>query len=75
MMPNRGMQTAREKLIEELYTERYGKSMHIRDIMKTMYIDEHKTQKEIAKTLHVSVGTVNAWMVKHSIASRKITWI
>jgi DNA-binding transcriptional regulator YiaG len=69
------MQTAREKLIEELYTERYGKPVTIKDIIKTMYINEHKTQKQIANTLHVSVGTVNAWMVKHAIASRKITWI
>jgi DNA-binding transcriptional regulator YiaG len=74
-MPNIGRQTAREKLIEELYTERYGRQVKIKDIMKTMYIDEHKTQKEIANTLHVSVGTVNAWMNKHGVQSRKITWI
>jgi DNA-binding transcriptional regulator YiaG len=72
---NVGNQTANMKLVEELYSLKHNKPMTIAEIMRMLYVDKHMTQKEIAQELHVSVGTVNAWLMKSAISSRRMIWI
>lgn len=72
---NVGEQTARQRLIEELYTMKYNKEMKIPDIMKQLYVTENKTQKEISEELHISIGTVNKWLTRAGISGKKMVWI
>jgi DNA-binding transcriptional regulator LsrR (DeoR family) len=72
---NKGEQTSREKLIEELYSIKYNREMDINEIVKQLYVKEGKTQKQMSIELHVSVGTINKWLTRAGVSSRKMCWI
>jgi DNA-binding transcriptional regulator LsrR (DeoR family) len=42
------------------------------EILRRLFVDEHKTQKQIASELHISYLTVIRWLHKAGIRSRRI---
>jgi transposase-like protein len=55
-------------LVEELY------GMPIEKVLRKFYVDEQMPMRAIGKKLHLSPGTVQNWLRKSGIASRKCTW-
>lgn len=72
---NNKEQTARQKLIEELYTMKLEKEMSINDVMRYLYIEKGMTQKTMADELHVSVGTINKWLFEAGVPAKKMKWV
>lgn len=74
-MAKTSTKSSTQKLIEELYTERFKKPMTIKDIMVYLYINKEMSLAKIAAELHVSTGTVHNWLVESGITARKMVWL
>lgn len=53
---------------QQVVEARFGRP--IRDLLRQMYVDDHRTQEDIARTLGVSRLTVARWMRTLGIRSR-----
>jgi hypothetical protein len=52
-MSNIGDRTSTQKLIGDLYSIKWNKEVDIREVIRTLYVDEKKNIHQIAKELHV----------------------
>lgn len=61
--------TKKNALINQLESK-HGEE--IEEILRRLFVDENKTQQEIAKELHISYLTVIRWLARAGIRSRRL---
>ena len=73
---SKGKQTSTEFLIEELYKLKWNDpNVTFREVIRTLYIDEKKSCRDIAKMFLVGVSKVHCWLLDNGIDPRsKIRW-
>jgi DNA invertase Pin-like site-specific DNA recombinase len=74
-MSNIGDRTSTQKLIGDLYSIKWNKEVDIREVIRTLYVDEKKNIHQIAKELHVGAGTFHKWLREYQIPVRKMQWL
>lgn len=64
-----------QRLVEEVYAARWKEPVTMQQILKRLYIDEHKSVREMGKEMNVSPTTISKWLKDFGIDTRKIKWL
>lgn len=61
----------RKKVLEELYTLKFGKKMTMRKILYHFYVDQDMSIRALAREFHCSQGTISNWLRQYGISGKR----
>jgi transposase-like protein len=71
-----GRMDALQQYITQVYQKKWNKpSLTIKELLRIMYVDKKMSMMSIAKELGISPNTVQRWLKKQGISSRKMRWL
>jgi len=70
-----GRKNVKEQLVIDLYRTKWNnKDLTLRDILYRMYVEEGKSQRQIAKELYMSASYVGKLLIREGVPRKKLKW-